>query len=165
MILLKLIKVKMFIHHFSFVFVCQMWIQSYYKNIGNNRLQNLPWSFFSVSQNFCSSVKYLSRMNTFERPSVAMMAYSNWMAHQPIQVVGETTHTRKEVPVVASERDCAREDVVDRRDSKGFACFQHNSRLECLCKNPRCFCAASRASNPQHTRTHTNVYGCEFKSM
>lgn len=31
-----------------------------------------PCSFFSVSQNFCSSVKYLSRMNTLERPSVAM---------------------------------------------------------------------------------------------
>lgn len=34
--------------------------------------KNLPWSFFSVSQNFCNSVKYLSSMNTFERPSVAM---------------------------------------------------------------------------------------------
>lgn len=31
-----------------------------------------PCSFFSVSQNFCSSVKYLSSMNTLERPSVAM---------------------------------------------------------------------------------------------
>lgn len=31
-----------------------------------------PCSFFSVSQNFCSSVKYLSRMNTLLSPSVAM---------------------------------------------------------------------------------------------
>ncbi|KAJ3663771.1 hypothetical protein Zmor_007998 [Zophobas morio] len=34
---------------------------------------NTPWSFFSVSQNFCSSVKYLSKMNTLERPSVAII--------------------------------------------------------------------------------------------
>jgi len=33
----------------------------------------IPWSFFSVSQNFWSSVKYLSRINTLERPSVAMI--------------------------------------------------------------------------------------------
>lgn len=30
----------------------------------------LPCSLFSVSQNFCSSLKYLSRMKTFERPMV-----------------------------------------------------------------------------------------------
>lgn len=29
----------------------------------------LPCNFFSVSQNFCNSVKYLSRMNTLEIPS------------------------------------------------------------------------------------------------
>lgn len=31
-----------------------------------------PCSFFSVSQNFCNSVKYLSRINTLDKPSVAM---------------------------------------------------------------------------------------------
>lgn len=39
---------------------------------GAGRSARSPCSFFSVSQNFCSSVKYLSRMNTLERPSVAM---------------------------------------------------------------------------------------------
>ena len=34
----------------------------------------LPCSLFSVSQNFCSSEKYLSRMNTLERPSVVAIA-------------------------------------------------------------------------------------------
>lgn len=34
---------------------------------------NLPCSFFSVSQNFCNSVKYLSNMKTFERPKVAIV--------------------------------------------------------------------------------------------
>lgn len=37
------------------------------------RFSTLPCSFFSVSQNFCSSVKYLSRMKTFERPRVPML--------------------------------------------------------------------------------------------
>lgn len=32
----------------------------------------IPCSFFSVSQNFCSSVKYLSNMKTLERPRVAI---------------------------------------------------------------------------------------------
>lgn len=32
----------------------------------------IPCSFFSVSQNFCSSVKYLSSMKTLERPRVAI---------------------------------------------------------------------------------------------
>lgn len=36
-------------------------------------LENSPWSFFSVSQNFWSSVKYLSRINTLERPKVAIV--------------------------------------------------------------------------------------------
>lgn len=35
--------------------------------------EHTPWSFFSVSQNFCSSVKYLSNMNTLERPRVAIL--------------------------------------------------------------------------------------------
>lgn len=36
-------------------------------------LSNLPCSFFSVSQNFCNSVKYLSSMKTFDRPNVAIV--------------------------------------------------------------------------------------------
>lgn len=35
--------------------------------------RNLPCNFFSVSQYFCNSVKYLSSMNTFDRPNVAMI--------------------------------------------------------------------------------------------
>ena len=44
----------------------------------------LPCSLFSVSQNFCSSEKYLSRMNTLERPrlvaieAVDMVEYSEF---------------------------------------------------------------------------------------
>lgn len=34
---------------------------------------DLPCNFFSVSQYFCNSVKYLSSMNTFDRPNVAMI--------------------------------------------------------------------------------------------
>lgn len=34
---------------------------------------HLPCNFFSVSQYFCNSVKYLSSMNTFDRPNVAMI--------------------------------------------------------------------------------------------
>ena len=33
----------------------------------------LPWSRFSVSQNFCSSLKYLSRMYTFDVPIPAIL--------------------------------------------------------------------------------------------
>lgn len=33
---------------------------------------SIPCSFFSVSQNFCSSVKYLSKMKTLLNPKVAM---------------------------------------------------------------------------------------------
>lgn len=38
----------------------------------HSRWWHLPCSFFSVSQNFCNSVKYLSSINTLERPRVAM---------------------------------------------------------------------------------------------
>ena len=35
---------------------------------------SIPCSLFSVSQNFCNSEKYLSRMNTLERPRVVAIA-------------------------------------------------------------------------------------------
>lgn len=51
-----------------------------------------PCSFFSVSQNFCSSVKYLSRMNTLERPSVAMAG------------VARASHARPRLPAARTAR-------------------------------------------------------------
>lgn len=46
------------------------------KTMATKTLTYLPCNFFSVSQNFCNSVKYLSRMKTFERPNVAIVYIS-----------------------------------------------------------------------------------------
>lgn len=58
-----------------------------------------PCSFFSVSQNRCSSVKYLSRMNTLERPSVAMAggALASQSAAAPLSTQ-DGDHSRSHTP-------------------------------------------------------------------
>lgn len=48
---------------------CKRVTLSYFSNL---KSWPSPCNFFSVSQNFCSSVKYLSKMNTLDSPSVAM---------------------------------------------------------------------------------------------
>lgn len=58
--------------------------------------QHSPCSFFSVSQNFCSSVKYLSKMNTFESPSVAIIHFRPKYWH----LVERETTTRRKVRIL-----------------------------------------------------------------
>ena len=41
---------------------------------GRDEMEDLPCSFRSVSQNFCSSLKYLSSINPLESPIVAIFA-------------------------------------------------------------------------------------------
>jgi len=47
-------------------------------------LFGIPCTLRSVSQNFCSSVKYLSRMKTFERPMVAILGGGGWISWRNI---------------------------------------------------------------------------------
>lgn len=51
------------------------------------RIIDLPCNFFSVSQYFCNSVKYLSKMNTFDKPRVAIVLEINrfrrWFVSRP----------------------------------------------------------------------------------
>lgn len=62
-------------------------------NDNNIRTLSLPCNLISVSQNFCSSVKYLSSMNTLEWPTLAITPESGTVVY-----IGRYACFSKELP-------------------------------------------------------------------